>query len=113
MSAVVASMLLLVACIGFYHARSARTRFDALRQSARRRISLRWICWALLVLSAWLFALPQGWERGVPIWLGTLSLAGIVSLLLVTLAPRWHGPCALVGLGVALICGLAMIAGTA
>lgn len=113
MSALVAVALLLVACVGFYHARASRTHFDALRRSARRRVLLRWFCWSLLALSAWLLALPQGWERGVPAWLGSLSAAGVASLLIVALAPRWHAPAGLVALGVALLAAAVMMTGSA
>jgi hypothetical protein len=112
-SAVVAGALLLVACVGFYHARAARTHFDALRRSARRRALLRGSCWGLLALSAWLFALPQGWERGIPAWLGTLSMAGVASLLIAALAPRWHAPTGFAALGVGLAAAALMMTGSA
>jgi hypothetical protein len=110
-SAVAATALLLAACVGFYHAGSARTRVGALRRSAGRRLALRWACWALLAASAWLFALPQGWERGIPAWLGALSLAGVVSLLLVTLAPRWHAATGVGALAVGVFAAATALAG--
>jgi len=41
----------------------------------------------------------QGWELGVPIWLGLFSFTFVAGLFLSAQKPDWHAKCAL-GLGV-------------
>lgn len=85
-----ATCLLYLACFGFYHAGERRTAFDWLKTSEPARRWLRLGAWALAVVALFLLAQVQGWERGIPIWLGLLTLTGVASLLVSALVPRRH-----------------------
>ena len=90
MSAALAMFLLYLACVGFYQAGAKRTSLERLKTSAAARRSVRLASWGVALVALVLLAQPQGWERGVPIWLGLFTLAGVVSLLVSALAPRGH-----------------------
>lgn len=95
MSALVTSLAIILAylaCALFYQASERRAAIAALKTSQRARTGARAAGWAALLIAFWLFALPQGWERGAPIWIGTVSAAGGVSLLISALRPNWHPP---------------------
>ena len=85
-----ASALAYVGCALFYQAGERRTALSALKSSPKARKAARAAGWAALLIALWLFALPQGWERGVTIWIGATIAAGGISLLVSALMPRWH-----------------------
>ena len=87
-----AGALVYLACALFYQAGKRRTELTALKSSEKARAGVRTAGWAALLAALWLFALPQGWERGVAIWIGAITAAGGISLLVSALLPRWHLP---------------------
>ena len=93
-----ATALLYVACVGFYHAGARRTAFPAIKESAL----LRRLVWAGAALTTALALIiidhVEGLERGIPIWLGLLTATGVASLLVSALAPQRHIPSAIVAL---------------
>ena len=72
---------------------------------------MRAASWALALVSLVLLAQPQGWERGVPIWLGLFTLAGIASLLVAALVPHRHVTTAAGSAAGAAIAGLGLMWG--
>ena len=108
MSALVTGMagaLAYVACSLFYQASERRTGLARLRASSKARTAARAAGWAMLLIALWLFAQPQGWERGVTIWIGATIAAGGISLLVSALMPRWH----LVSMGAAAACATVLM----
>ena len=79
-----------VACAGFYQAGERRSQTDLLKGSRLARRIVYAASWLLLLAALYLLALPQGWERGVPIWLGVLTAAGALSIFIAALRPAWH-----------------------
>ena len=79
-----------MACAGFYQAGERRSHVAFLNANATVRRVVYAGAWGLLLIALWLLALPQGWERGVPIWLGVLIGAGALSLFIAALRPAWH-----------------------
>ncbi|MEM0930515.1 MAG: DUF3325 family protein [Pseudomonadota bacterium] len=77
-------------CVAFFEAGERRGRLHEVLTLSPSGTWLRRWAWAALIIALFLFAQPQGWERGVPIWLGALSVAGGISLLISALLPRWH-----------------------
>lgn len=100
-----ASALAYLACSLFYQAGERRTALGPLKTSPKARNAARAVGWAALLIALWLFALPQGWERGVTIWIGVTVAAGGISLLVSALMPRWH----LASTGVAGGCALLLL----
>ena len=100
-----ASALAYVACALFYQAGERRTALDRLKASPKARKAVRAVGWAALLIALWLFALPQGWERGVTIWIGATVAAGGISLLISALMPRWH----LASMGAAAACAMLLL----
>ena len=90
MPVALATFLLYLACVGFYQAGATRTSFQRLKTSAGTRQSVRLASWLATLAALVLLAQSQGWERGVPVWLGLFTLAGIASLLVSALAPHRH-----------------------
>lgn len=99
---ILAAALLYTACVIFFQAGARRSGLDAVRRSAVVRNVSRAIAWAAVLAALWLCAEPQGWERGIPVWLGLFSLAGGLSLVVSALNVRVQ---ALTGLGAAVVAG--------
>ena len=78
------------ACVALYHANERRTEIELLVKSGRVRASLKIAAWGLLVISVFLCATLQGWERGVPVWLCLVGAAGFVSLYVSAYKPTQH-----------------------
>jgi hypothetical protein len=53
-----------------------------------RRLA-RFLGWILLAGSAWLAVIGHGVAAGAVLWLGVLSVAGLVLVMLLSYAPRW------------------------
>lgn len=109
MIATLGTALLYVACVAFYHANQKRTVFVDIKKSPRNRQAVFAGAWALALLSLFVFASAQGWERGIPIWLGVFSLVGGLSLAISTLAPAHHVASGLIGMGAAILAAIILI----
>lgn len=92
-----------------YQADARRTRLARLRASRRWRDGVRALAAVSLVAALFLAAVPQGFERGVPIFLGLLTVGVVGTLLLAALRPGWHPPAG----GAALVLGSALAMGAA
>ncbi|MEM9256698.1 MAG: hypothetical protein AAGA91_14725 [Pseudomonadota bacterium] len=79
-----------MACAVLYHCGRRRSALPAMRRMGWARAVGYTLSWVLMAWALQVTATPQGWERGVPIWLGILTLAGMCSLILATLVPRAH-----------------------
>lgn len=90
MQVIFAFSLVYLGCFSFYHADPRRTGFDVLRQPSGMRVWLRVAAWILLGLSLLVLVNLLGWARGIPSWLGLLTLAGIVSLLIAAVDTQRH-----------------------
>lgn len=60
-----------------------------------RRRAWRWLGWALLALSFGLCVVDHGWAAGPVLWLGALTISGIlIAFGLYPFRPRWIAPLA-------------------
>ena len=101
----VSACLVYLACAGFYQAGPRRAQLPTLKRNVNARRMVYAFAWGLMLIAFLLVALPQGLERGIPIWLGLLTTAGIGSLLLVALRPDWHLPSIVVAVVLATMFG--------
>ena len=85
------TLLLLSACAMLYQADEKRASFAIIRQSIRIRNYMRSTAGILLVTTLVLLAGIQGWERGIPVWLGIFSAVFVGGLFLAAQRPDWHG----------------------
>ena len=106
-----ATCLLYLACFAFYHAGERRTAFARLKESASSRRRLRLGGWALAIVALFLLAQVQGWERGIPVWLGLFTLTGVASLLVSAFLPRHHMLTATGSAAGGLVAGMALVWG--
>ena len=97
------------ACVAFYHANERRAMADLITKSIRVRVALTMCAWCLLVLSVFLCASLQGWERGVPVWLCLISVAGFVSLYVSAYKSLIHIKSGVAALAVSFILGIGLI----
>lgn len=111
MIVVFALSLLYLACVVFYEAHAKRASFAVVKGSVQNQRRLKAVGWGLAVVSLFLFAAPQGWERGIPIWLGVFTLVGGASLLVAALAPKRHVASGVVSGAIAVVSGLAWLIG--
>ena len=89
-----------LACVLFFQAGELRTQLAGIKASSNLQSSVRIGAWLLLLLALLLLCLSKGVELGITIWLGVVSCAGGISLLVSALTPRWHWYSALVVLGI-------------
>lgn len=76
--------------------------------SASRMRVWRWVGWTLLTVAFALCVLDHGWAIGPVLWLGALTISGLlIAFGLYPYRPRWIAPLAwalpVVGLAVALV----------
>ena len=90
MLAILAASLVYLACVLFFQAHAKRTTIEKLRVSSVLRKNTRVVAWVLVFAALYVFSSLQGWERGIPVWFGALTLAAFISLLTATLAPKKH-----------------------
>lgn len=109
MTVTLAICLLYVACFGLFHAHPARTSFAAVKESPQVQTGVKTVAWVLLAATLFLTAQIQGWERGIPIWLGLATCAGVASLLIAALLPKWHAVSAAACTGASFTAGIIML----
>lgn len=73
--------LLLFAVVLWIEAHERRAVFATVQTSVSMRRGLKVGGWVLATLALFLCAEPQGWERGIPIWLAWFIGAAFVALL--------------------------------
>lgn len=113
MTVILGTSLLYLACVLFYHAHERRTAMAAVRSSSQAQVRVTLAGWGLAAASLFLFSMPQGWERGVPLWLGVFTLAGAASLLIAALAPKRHVATGVAAMVVAVLSAIVSLIGSA
>lgn len=98
------------ACAVLYHSGRKRSAWSRLRASRALRGAGYAASGCLLILALMSAASGLGWERGIPLWLGLLTVAGMASLLLAITRPVFHLWSLLLMLG---LCVLALAWGAA
>ncbi|MEL6666919.1 MAG: DUF3325 family protein [Pseudomonadota bacterium] len=94
---------LYVACALLYQADERRAAYAQVKASKQIRFGLRFVAAILFLVSLMLMAPLQGWLRGVPIWLGMLSLVFVLGLFIAAQRPSWHAPIAMVAAGIGFV----------
>ena len=85
-----ATALLYLSCVSFYHANKKHSTVHWIKNSPTYRRIGKLFAWCLLITSLLISASAMGWEQGIPVWLGLLTVAGIGSLLASALTPGYH-----------------------
>lgn len=85
-------MLIFSSCVLLLQADAHRGRVLTLRRSKNKRYLARLIAVFILIACLTMISALNGWELGIPIWLGLLSVASVASLFLNAQAPVWHAP---------------------
>ena len=111
MTIVTSIFLLYLACALLYQAGVRRTTIAMAKNSGPVRLLFRLVAIALFAGSLWLASVPQGWERGIAVWLGLVSLAALASLLVAGLRPQRHAASAVGACLIAAICGCVVVGG--
>ena len=94
-------LLLYLAAFAFYQAGKKRTMFESVKGDVSKQRLVRLGGWGLAVVSLALLSLPQGLERGVPLWLAAFMLAAFSCLLIGSLFPKRHLVSAQIAAGLA------------
>lgn len=77
-------------CVLLFQSGTRRYRHIAMRLTEKHLIIAKAAGWVFVLGSLVSFTIPYGVERGVAIWLGSLALSGIASLLVSALTPQCH-----------------------
>lgn len=93
-------------CVLLFQGGAKRTTHEAIRIPSIHAAKAKATGWLLLLGAIWPLALTQGFERGIPVWVGVVGLCGILSLLISAFWPRAHFPSALVVAGLATVMAL-------
>ncbi|MEM6858873.1 MAG: DUF3325 family protein [Pseudomonadota bacterium] len=93
-------------CVLFFQSGERRAKHPAVVVPAPRMAFARVAGWAMLPLSWACFIAASGVEVGTAIWLGVLALAGILSLLITAVLPKYHLASLLAVLGVSSVATL-------
>ncbi|MEM8636394.1 MAG: DUF3325 family protein [Pseudomonadota bacterium] len=103
--------VLYVAVFAFYQSGQRRTVFAELKSSQAGRRAVRGAGWGLAALALLIMARPQGWERGIPIWLAAFMLAAFGCLLVGSLFPKHHTSSAVLASVCSVVLGASIILG--
>ena len=98
--------LMFAACALLYQADARRSAVAGVRGSQQMRYGMRTASVSLLVLTLFMVAALQGWELGIPVWLGLFSFAFVAGLYLSSQKPEWHLPSALAAAGIGGVLGI-------
>ena len=82
--------LLFAACALLYQADERRSAFANVRGSRQIRLGMRVGAVLVFAMTLIMTATLQGWELGVPVWLGIFSFAFVAGLFLSAQKPDWH-----------------------
>ncbi len=100
--------LLYIACFAFYHADSRRTAVALLKRQTHLKAWVQAAAWAACLAALLVVADLAGWERGVPIWIGLFTLAGVASLFVVSINTKRHLASAVISLLVLVVSGMVL-----
>lgn len=103
--------LVFAGCALLYQADERRSAFASVRASKPIRLGMRFAATVVFALTLAMTATLQGWELGVPVWLGIFSFAFVAGLFLSAQKPDWHAKAAVAAgaLGVALGMGAVLL----
>lgn len=87
--------LLFAGCALLYQADERRSAFANVRASQPLRLGMRTGAVVVFVVTLMMTATLQGWELGVPVWLGIFSFAFVAGLFLSAQKPDWHAKAAM------------------
>ncbi|MEM9667308.1 MAG: hypothetical protein AAF950_00155 [Pseudomonadota bacterium] len=86
--------------------------FDSIKKAPSKQRLVRASGWGMAIIALILLSLPQGLERGIPLWLSAFMLAAFSCLLMGSLFPKRHLVSAQAAAGLAVFVGLAAFAGS-
>lgn len=98
--------LIFAACALLYQADERRSEFANVRASRSFRMGMRSAAMAIFVATLMMIATLQGWELGIPVWLGIFSFAFVAGLFLSAQKPDWHAKAAMAAGGLGLCLGI-------
>lgn len=98
--------LLFAGCALLYQADERRSAYAHVRGSQPLRLGMRLVAAGVFVATLMMTATLQGWELGVPIWLGIFSLVFVCGLFLSAQKPDWHAKAGLALGGIGIVLGL-------
>ena len=101
--------LLFSACAMLYQADARRGAFAIVRTNINVRTGLRVAAWLVFAITLVMLAGMQGWERGIPVWLGLFTAVFVLGLFLSAQKPGWHGPAGMVSLAVGLVLAIGSV----
>ena len=98
--------LLFAGCALLYQADDRRSAFANVRASQQLRLGMRVGAVLVFVATLMMTATLQGWELGVPVWLGIFSFAFVAGLFLSAQKPNWHANAAMAAGALGVLLGL-------
>ncbi|MEO0450700.1 MAG: DUF3325 family protein [Pseudomonadota bacterium] len=98
--------LLFSGCALLYQADERRSAYANVRDSRSLRMGMRISAIVVFVATLMMTATLQGWELGVPVWLGIFSFAFVAGLFLSAQKPDWHPKAAMAFGVIGLVLGL-------
>lgn len=87
--------LLFAGCALLYQADERRSVFASIRASRNTRMGMRVAAALVFVATLMMTATLQGWELGIPVWLGIFSFAFVAGLFLSAQKPDLHAKAAM------------------
>lgn len=87
--------LLFSGCALLYQADGRRSAFATVRNSHPVRLGMRVAALIVFAVTLVMTATLQGWELGIPVWLGIFSFAFVAGLFLSAQKPDWHATTAM------------------
>ena len=101
--------LLFAGCALLFQADERRSAFANVRASGSVRLGLRAMALLVFVLTLTMSASLQGWELGVPVWLGIFSFAFVAGLFLSAQKPDWHARVAMAAGALGVVLGVGAV----
>ncbi|MEO0549643.1 MAG: DUF3325 family protein [Pseudomonadota bacterium] len=101
--------LLFAGCALLYQADGRRSAFASVRASEPMRLGMRVVALIVFVLTLMMTASLQGWELGVPVWLGVFSFAFVAGLFLSAQKPDWHAKVAMAAGALGVVLGVGAV----
>lgn len=101
--------LLFAGCALLYQADARRSAFANVRASGSVRLGMRVTALLVFVLTLTMTASLQGWELGIPVWLGIFSFAFVAGLFLSAQKPDWHARVAMVAGALGVVLGIGAV----
>ncbi len=101
--------LIFSGCALLYQADERRSAFANVRASKPTRLGMRAVALIVFLLTLTMTASLQGWELGVPVWLGIFSCAFVAGLFLSAQKPDWHAKVAMVAGALGVLLGIGAV----